>query len=169
MPLIVSAIDLAQPMTQQAFADLVGVSQPAVSVLASAGVLAPGVAGLDWLRAYVAHLTDVAARRAATISPELVGARARLARVQAELREHDLADGRSGLLPAGVAQGQFEFLADAIGNVLAALPAALALALPELAGPALALIEREILRAQAELDALRSAESLTEGAADATE
>ncbi len=51
-------VDLDQPCTQQAFAELVGVTQPTVSGLVSKGVLLPGQSAREWLHRYLTHLRE---------------------------------------------------------------------------------------------------------------
>jgi phage terminase Nu1 subunit (DNA packaging protein) len=73
-------------MTQKNFADVVGISQPAVSDLVARGVL-KGNSLREWIRSYCAHLREVAAGRAAGNSSgelDLVRERARLAKEQAD-------------------------------------------------------------------------------------
>lgn len=57
------SVRLSEPMTQEAFAELIGVGQPAVSGMAARGVLAPGASGAAWLLAYCAHMREMAAGR----------------------------------------------------------------------------------------------------------
>lgn len=57
------SIDLAQPCTQQAFAELVGVTQPTVSGLVSRGVLLPGQSAQEWLHRYLTNLREVIIER----------------------------------------------------------------------------------------------------------
>ena len=51
-------LDLEQPCTQQNFADLVGISQPAVSQLVSRGVLLPEQTAQRWLDRYLTNLRE---------------------------------------------------------------------------------------------------------------
>lgn len=58
-------MNLDAPCTQAEFAQLVGVSQPAVSELLTKGVLGKGQMARTWLLAYTAHLREGAAGRGA--------------------------------------------------------------------------------------------------------
>lgn len=51
-------IDLDEPCTQQQFADLVGISQPAVSGLVTRGILLPGMSAQRWLDRYLTNLRE---------------------------------------------------------------------------------------------------------------
>jgi hypothetical protein len=68
---------LQQPMTQEQFGDLVGISQQAVSELLGRAILQGGQPAATWLRAYTKHLREQAAGRGA--DGELARERARLA------------------------------------------------------------------------------------------
>lgn len=58
-----TVIDLSQVATQTGFADLLGVSQQAISKQCKKGTLAKGGTYGDWLRQYYDHLADQAAGR----------------------------------------------------------------------------------------------------------
>lgn len=47
---------LGQPVTQEEFGQMVGISQQAVSSLCSRGVLLPGQSAHEWILRYVLHL-----------------------------------------------------------------------------------------------------------------
>ena len=51
-------LDLEAPCTQQNFADLVGITQPAVSALVTRGVLLPGQSVQTWLDRYLTNLRE---------------------------------------------------------------------------------------------------------------
>ncbi len=68
-------------MTQAAFGDLVGISQPAVSDLLSRGIISAGEPAGAWLLAYCLHLRNEAAGRS---NFGLANERAQLARAQRE-------------------------------------------------------------------------------------
>jgi phage terminase Nu1 subunit (DNA packaging protein) len=77
-------IDLDKPITQQAFGELVGISQQAVSELVRAGVLLEGGTCREWLHAYMGRLREQAAGRLGSElgGLDLVQERAALAREQ---------------------------------------------------------------------------------------
>ena len=56
-------VDLDQPCTQQAFAELVGITQPTVSGLLSRGILLPGQSAQEWLHRYLTNLREVIIER----------------------------------------------------------------------------------------------------------
>ncbi len=68
--------------TQQAFADLVGVSQQAISKQVEKGVLRPGQTMRQWLLAYCEHLRDQAAGRGGDDQANLTRARAEEAQMK---------------------------------------------------------------------------------------
>lgn len=93
---------LAQP-SQQAFGDLVGVSQQAVADMLKRGVISPGDTMAGWLSSYCGHLREAAAGR----SGSLVYERARLAAAQADRVE----------LQNRVARSEYAHI-DTLGDVL---------------------------------------------------
>lgn len=76
------AHNLAVPVTQTAFAALVGITQPSVSGLLTRGVLRPGGTLGDWIISYTEHLRLVGEDRGET--GELQIERARLLREQTD-------------------------------------------------------------------------------------
>lgn len=77
-------IDISKPSTQQQFADLVGVSQQAISDLCRRDVLSQGQEIGEWLKRYCSHLREQAAGRATNGDLDLATERAALARAQRE-------------------------------------------------------------------------------------
>lgn len=75
-------IDLDTVATQEAFADLVDVTQPRVAQLVADGVLPRGGTLRQWLHAYCARLREQAAGRASDGPLDLSQERAALAREQ---------------------------------------------------------------------------------------
>lgn len=51
-------LELDSPCTQQQFATLVGITQPAVSALCTRGVLLPGQTAQEWLHRYLTNLRE---------------------------------------------------------------------------------------------------------------
>lgn len=82
-------MNLLEPCTQQAFGDLVGISQQAVSDHLASGEMIPGESAGEWLRDYCEHLREQAAGRGA--DGELAYQRGELARVSRERAEIKLA------------------------------------------------------------------------------
>lgn len=74
--------DVDRTVTQAAFAELVSISQPAVSELISRGTLTRGASLRRWLVEYCENLREQAAGRASTGDLDLIQERAALAREQ---------------------------------------------------------------------------------------
>ncbi|MFS8930957.1 terminase small subunit [Cupriavidus taiwanensis] len=74
--------DADRAVTQAAFAELVGISQPAVSELVGRGTLTRGASLRRWLVEYCENLREQAAGRASTGDLDLIQERAALAREQ---------------------------------------------------------------------------------------
>lgn len=81
---ITGVIDVSKPTTQQRFAEIVGISQQAVSDLCRREVLMQGQNAGEWLQRYCSHLREQAAGRAANGDLDLATERAALARAQRE-------------------------------------------------------------------------------------
>ena len=75
-------VDLSKSLQQAEFGALVGIAQPTVSELVTAGVLTAGASGQAWLLAYTRRLREQAAGRAGSGDLDLVQERAGLARAQ---------------------------------------------------------------------------------------
>jgi phage terminase Nu1 subunit (DNA packaging protein) len=141
-------IDLAEKVTQSAFGNLVGISQPAVSDLLSRGVLPAHKTGGEWLLAYCGHLREIAAGRAAAGDLDLATERARLAREQADKIGMQNAITRRELAPVHVVE---EILAKAgarVAGILDAIPGAVRRRMPQLGADEIALIRGEIAKAR---------------------
>lgn len=76
--------DLSKPVSQQTFADAVGISQPAVSDLCRRQVLNQDGTFGDWIRRYCSHLLAQANERAACGDLDLATERAALAKAHRE-------------------------------------------------------------------------------------
>lgn len=114
--------DLDRPMTQQAFADLLGISRRSVCDLAARGILSPNASGLAWLRAYCDRLREQAAGRAAAGDLDLATERARLAREQADKIAMQNAVARGELAPASLIQEVLAKAGTAAGRILDTIP-----------------------------------------------
>lgn len=142
----VTAIDLAEPMTQTKFGELVGISQQAVAELVKRGVLAEGAAAGEWLLAYTGRLREQAAGRWAGDELDLARERAGLARAQRERIEMLNAQAKRELLPVALLERVLARLARQIAGTLEALPVQLKRQSPNLSAEDLDLINREIAR-----------------------
>lgn len=146
-------IDLAEKPTQQGLADIVGVSQQAISDAFVRGVLPRGGSYRDCLIAYCAHLRGVAAGRSADgdIEIDLVTERALLAREQRVGQE----------IKNNVARGTYgpiDLLTDVLANAsqsvvdrLDQIPAALNRVCPDLPQAARDAVMTEIASARNEM------------------
>lgn len=153
-------IDLKGKVTQAAFGELVGISQPAVSDLLSRGVLLSGQSAGEWLKAYCAHLREQAAGRAGVGDLDLVTERAALARVQREKIEMQNAVTRKELAPVTLIEEVLARVGRQIVGILEAIPVQLKRR-SKLSADDLDFITREIVKAR-NLAASIELEDLTE-------
>lgn len=115
-------IDLQGKVTQSAFGDMVGISQPAVSDLLSRGVLVANQPVGEWLKSYCLHLREQAAGRAAAGELDLAGERAALAKVQRERIEMQNAVTRKQLAPVSLIEEVLARVGRQIVGILEAIP-----------------------------------------------
>ena len=118
-------IDLTHVITQQAFGELVGISQPSVSDLLSRGVLLPDQPAGAWLRAYCAHMREIAAGRATTGDLDLATERAGLAKAQREKIEMQNAVTRKELAPTYMLEAVIAAAGTRAAAILDAIPGAI--------------------------------------------
>jgi phage terminase Nu1 subunit (DNA packaging protein) len=135
-------VNLDEPILQADFAELVGVSEAAVSTWVSDGVIAKGQTARQWLLAYIKRLRDQAAGRDAD-SP-LAIQRARLASEQADRVEMANAVMRKQLAPASLLEEVLANVARQMATKLDALVPQLRTRCPDLDGPPLRLVEEEL-------------------------
>lgn len=143
---VLSMVNLAEVMSQEAFGQLVGISQPAVSDLTSRGVIDAGQPCGIWLLAYTAHLREQAAGRGA--DGELASERARLAREQADAVAMKNAAARRELAPVVVLEEVLALMARQVATVLDGIGPQLRRSFPDLTGEQLKLIAGELARAR---------------------
>jgi phage terminase Nu1 subunit (DNA packaging protein) len=136
---------LQQPVTQEQFGDLVGVSQQAVSELLGRGILQAGQPAATWLRAYTKHLREQAAGRGA--DGELARERARLAREQADRVAMDNAVNRRELAPVSVLELVLAKMAGDVGSLLQGLVPRVRRRV-DLPGEALRILDEEVTKAR---------------------
>lgn len=135
-------MNLDEPMLQAEFAELVGVSEAAVSTWISESVIARGQTARQWLTTYIKRLRDQAAGRDAD-SP-LAVQRARLASEQADRVEMANAVMRKELAPASLLAEVLANVSRQIATKLDALVPQLRTRCPDLPGEVLRLVEEEI-------------------------
>ena len=136
---------LSEPLTQEQFGDLVGVSQPVVSELLARGILLAGQPAATWLRAYTKHLREQAAGRGA--DGELARERARLAREQADRVAMDNAVNRRELAPVSVLELVLAKMAGDVGSLLQGLVPRVRRRV-DLPGEALRILDEEVTKAR---------------------
>jgi len=135
---VLDALD--NSITQREFAELIGVSEPAVSGLVKRGVLMPERTAAEWVLAYCEHLREQAAGRSVELSTERAGLakeqklRARIAKLK-ELGEWAPIENLTLVLSRVTAQ---------IASAFDAIPGALKRAYPELTAEQLNLIRGEL-------------------------
>ncbi|KRB73455.1 terminase small subunit [Noviherbaspirillum sp. Root189] len=115
-------IDLQGKVTQSAFGEMIGISQPAVSDLLSRGVIIADQPVGEWLKSYCLHLREQAAGRAAAGELDLAGERAALAKVQRERIEMQNAVTRKQLAPVNVIEEVLARVGRQIVGILEAIP-----------------------------------------------
>ena len=140
-------IDLKEKVTQSAFGDMVGISQPAVSDLLSRGVIGANQAVGEWLKSYCHHLREQAAGRAAAGDLDLAGERAALAKVQRERIEMQNAVTRKQLAPVDLIEEVLARVGRQIVGILEAIPVQLKRR-SSLTAEDLDFITREIVKAR---------------------
>ncbi|MPS30644.1 MAG: DNA packaging Nu1 [Alcaligenaceae bacterium] len=148
-------IELDKKITQAKFAQLVGITQPAVSSLLLRGVLRSNDTCGNWLLAYCGNLRDGAAGRTKTAeSLDLDVQRARLAAAQAERIELDNEVKRGELAPALIMEQVLAAAGAKVAAALDALPAVLKRRLPMLTDADVDLMRRELAQARNTVSAL---------------
>ncbi|MEY8688949.1 MAG: hypothetical protein AB9M53_03600 [Leptothrix sp. (in: b-proteobacteria)] len=140
-------VALSRPVTQAEFGQMVGVSQQAISALQQRGVIDPGATAGDWLRAYCAHLVDVAEGRASDGLLDLVQERAELARSQREAWDMRNAAMRAEFAPAELLSDCLAVVSDEIGERIDALMTAINIQCPGLPEPARAAVAQVVASA----------------------
>lgn len=135
---------LSQPVSQERFGELVGITQQAVSDLAGRGVLQPGQNAHTWLLAYTKHLREQAAGRSA--DGELANQRARLAREQADRVAMENAQARRELAPVALLELVLGKLAGDVASVLNGVVPRIRRQAPDLPAHVVRLIEAELVK-----------------------
>lgn len=151
-------IDLGASGTQEEFAELVGISQPAVSMLAARGILAPGSSLGDWLLAYCEHLRGIAAGRGGDGGLELAAERAALAREQREKIAMQNAVTRRELAPARLIEEILARTASRVARVLDTIPGEVRRRLPSASADDIQAVAGIVAKARNVIAALRRAD-----------
>lgn len=141
-------VDLDRVGGQSEFADLIGVSQQAVSAMISRGVLVQGATLRNWLISYCGNLREQAAGRASTGDLDLVQERARTAKEQADKLAMQNAVTRRELAPVFLLEQSLANICRQISGVLEAIPVNLKRRVRNISTEELEFITREINQAR---------------------
>ncbi|GGX01502.1 hypothetical protein GCM10011282_04290 [Undibacterium macrobrachii] len=139
---------LDKVMTQTQFAELVGVSQQAISSLVGRGVLNSGDTGAVWLKHYCENLREQAAGRASMGDLDLVQERARLAKEQADRVEMQNQLARKEVAPVNLIELVLADVARKIISELDAIPVELKRNSKSISSEDLQYISNEIVKAR---------------------
>jgi phage terminase Nu1 subunit (DNA packaging protein) len=157
-------------VTQSEFADLVGISQQAVSALLMRGTLSNGDTARQWLHDYCENLREQAAGRASTGSLDLVQERARLAKEQADKVAMSNQQLRLELAPVSLLEYAIARVGRQIAGVLEAIPVQLKRSSANITADDLRIITAEIIKArnmaasiEINLDELNGSDAIEEG------
>lgn len=129
---IEGVFDISKPVTQQQFAELIGVSQQAVSDLCSRKVLIIGQDVGEWLKRYCSHLREQAAGRATNGDLDLATERAGLAKAQREKIEMQNDVMRKEYAPVSAMEMGLSEVMAVVGSKLDTIPGKLKLAFDKL-------------------------------------
>ncbi len=133
------------PVTQDEFASLVGIGQPAVSDLMARKVIGDGQTAAQWLLAYCAQLREVAAGRGA--DGELAYQRSELARVARERNEINLAKDRREFAAVSLLELVSAHIGRSVAGLLEPLPADIHKLCPALTPDDVQRIQRTVAKA----------------------
>lgn len=135
-------MNLDAPCTQQEFARLVGISQPAVSDLLTRSVLQSGQSMGQWLHWYCGHLREQAAGRGG--DGELAANRAEESRLRGEILEIKLAELRKEVARVEIIDQVLAHVGSQIRSVLESLHVTLKMRCPQLNAEDIKIIETEV-------------------------
>lgn len=142
-------MDLTKRISQAKFAQLVGITQPAVSGLVSRGILQVRDTGENWVIAYCGHLRDMASGRSAAatgLDPD--GELARLRAAQADKVEMANQERRGELAPVSVIEEVLVHTGSKVAAILDAIPSAVKRRVPSLTDAEIGFIRREVAHAR---------------------
>lgn len=153
--------ELGEHVSQERFGEVVGISQQAVSDLASRGVIVAGDALGVWLLAYCSHLREQAAGRGA--DGELARERARLSREQADRVAMENAQARKEVAPIAVLTVVLGKLAADVGAILNALVPQIRRRAPDVGSDVLRIVEEELAKCRARAAAVSLSDAEGDG------
>jgi len=163
------SIDLDVPCTHEAFAELVGVSRPAVTQLIGEGTLARDASARVWLLTYCARLREQAAGRLGREGVDLATERAKLAKAHRERVERENAVARGDLLPVELLAQQLAHVGARCSAILDAIPARVRTAAPQVPASVLDVVQQQVTLARNECAALELPDHLLPEDDDADE
>lgn len=152
--------------TQRQFADMIGVSESAVSSMVRDGVIVAGQPVGSWLKDYCARLREQAAGRAATGDLDLAGERARLAKEQADKIAMQNAEKRAELGPVSLIEQVLTKAAGRISGVFDAIPGMVKRRVPNLRSEDIDLIAGEVAKARNIVEAMKLSDILADEESD---
>ena len=138
-------MNLDNTCTQQAFADLVGIGQPAVSDMLARGVIQPGQTARQWILDSFTHLREQAAGRGA--DGELAANRAKESFTRNQLLERKLKRDREETTEVEVLEVVFSSVGRTIVAILEPLANTLHKRIPTLSPEDLKFIQGEVSKA----------------------
>jgi terminase small subunit / prophage DNA-packing protein len=141
-------IDLEKPTSQRRFAQIIGVSEAAVSQMVARGLLEKEQTLGQWLLAYCEDMREKAAGRAAAGDLDLATERAALARASREKIDLQNAVTRRELAPVSVLEEVLAKAGARIAGVLDAVPGAIKRRAPELPAEIRMVITTELAKAR---------------------
>jgi phage terminase Nu1 subunit (DNA packaging protein) len=109
-------------ITQEQFARIARMTQPAVAQLIQKGVLTRGGTLTQWIGEYIEHQRKIAAQHASASGWDLIEERARLAARQSEKLEIEIAAKREELVPIEAVVSALQQRNGALRSKLLALP-----------------------------------------------
>ncbi len=142
-------------LTQRELADLLGITQQAISLIEGNGIADRDMDLQSWLRSYTSHLRETAAGRLATGDLDLATERARLAREQADKIAMQNAQARRELAPVVLITEVLAKAGTRVAGSLEAIPGQVKRRLPDLPATEIEAIQREIVKARNLCAALR--------------
>lgn len=139
-------MDLDAPIKQVDFAELVGITQPAVSDMLTRGLLKPGDSARVWLQAYTRQLREAAAGRGA--DGELALNRAAESKTRNQLLQIKLKKASGEYAEVSLIEQVLAHIGTQVASQLEPLPAQIKMLCPQLTSEDLQGIESAITEAR---------------------
>jgi phage terminase Nu1 subunit (DNA packaging protein) len=152
--------------TQADLAEILGISQQAVSLIEGKGIAQRDMTLMNWIAAYTSHLREIAAGRLASGDLDLASERARLAKEQADKIALQNAVTRRELAPVTLIEEVLAKAGSRVAGILDAIPGAIRRRMPELGADGIELISVEIAKARNIAAAVRLQDIFEEETAD---